>query len=137
MPALKPLPEHALGAVAVLFEFDPGFFLQLPFPLVTQREGHDQHAHELADPAALGHVGVLEWVAALHLMAAKGFDTPSHPLDPECLRALKTMADDRQSMSGGLWADRDVAKNVRGESACWLRWLGDVSQVFHNQRLTP
>ena len=24
--ALKPLPEHALGAVAVLFEFDPGLF---------------------------------------------------------------------------------------------------------------
>lgn len=93
---LKALPEHALCPVAMRLEFDPRLFLQLPPPLIAQREGHGQHSHEFADAAALGHVGVLKLIAPALQMAEKRLDAPPHPVDLKRLGTLEIMADDRK-----------------------------------------
>jgi len=94
--ALKALPEDAFRAVAVRLEFDPGLFFQLPPPLITQGEGHGQHSHEPADAASLGHVSILELIAAPLQMAEERLDAPSHPIDFERVGPLEIMTDDRQ-----------------------------------------
>lgn len=93
---LKALPEHALRPVPVRLELDPRLVLQLPTPLIAQREGHRQHSHKFANTAALGHVGVLKLIATALQMAKEGFDATSRPIDFERLRPLEIMADDRQ-----------------------------------------
>lgn len=83
--------------MAVRIVLHSGIALPFPGPVIYQLECYGQHAHDLADAAALGQVRVLEPVAALLRVAEEGFDVPAHPMDPERLRALEIMTDYRQA----------------------------------------
>ena len=91
--ALQALAEHAFCPVAVRLELHAGLVFQFHSPLIAQREGHGQHAHELADAAALGHVRVLEAVAAPLQVAEEGFDAPARPIDRERLLAAEIVTE--------------------------------------------